>query len=80
MSGPPRASLSAICAGRRLPTISSPLLFLTGASGAGKTTLYRQLVGRVREAILIDGDLLWWVNPAHDDPGSWIRAEAAAGA
>lgn len=50
-----------------------PLLFLTGASGAGKTTLYRQLVGRVSEAILIDADLLWSVNPAHDDPASDYR-------
>jgi chloramphenicol 3-O-phosphotransferase len=51
-----------------------PLLFLTGASGAGKTTLYRQLVGRVPEAVLIDADLLWSVNPAHDDPASGYRA------
>ena len=50
-----------------------PLLFLTGASGAGKTTLYRHLVGRVSEAILIDADLLWSVNPAHNDPTSGYR-------
>ncbi|MHB1924857.1 MAG: AAA family ATPase [Acidimicrobiales bacterium] len=51
-----------------------PLLFLTGASGAGKTTLYRHLLGRVREAILIDQDLLWSVNPAHNDPASGYRS------
>lgn len=50
-----------------------PLLFLTWASGAGKTTLYRQLDGRVPEAILIDAVLLWSVNPAHDDPASGYR-------
>lgn len=38
-----------------------PLLFLTGASGAGKTTLYRALVGNVPEALLIDADILWSV-------------------
>lgn len=52
----------------------APLLFVTGSSGAGKTTLYRHLVGRVREAILIDQDLLWSVSPAHDDPASDYRA------
>jgi energy-coupling factor transporter ATP-binding protein EcfA2 len=51
-----------------------PLLFLTGASGAGKTTLYHHLLGRVREAILIDADLLWSASPAHNDPGSGYRA------
>jgi chloramphenicol 3-O-phosphotransferase len=50
-----------------------PLLFLTGASGSGKTTIYQALLGRVTEAILIDADLLWGVNPAHDDPGSDYR-------
>ena len=50
-----------------------PLLFLTGASGSGKTTIYQALVGRVSEAILIDADLLWSVNSAHDDPASDYR-------
>ncbi len=50
-----------------------PLLLLTGASGAGKTTLTRALTGTVTEAILIDADLLWGVNTAHDDPASGYR-------
>ena len=50
-----------------------PVLFLTGASGAGKTTLARALTGVVTEAILIDADLLWSVSPAHDDPASGYR-------
>jgi predicted kinase len=50
-----------------------PLLFLTGASGAGKTTLSRSLVGTVREAVLVDQDLLWNLDPSHDDPGSNYR-------
>lgn len=50
-----------------------PVLFITGASGAGKTTLYEALVGTVEEAILIDADLLWGVDPGHNDPGSGYR-------
>jgi GTPase SAR1 family protein len=50
-----------------------PLLFLTGASGAGKTTLYRALVGNVPEALLIDADLLWSLDPRHDDPATGYR-------
>lgn len=45
-----------------------PLLFLTGASGPGKTTLYRALLGNVPEALLIDADLLWSLDPRHNDP------------
>jgi adenylylsulfate kinase-like enzyme len=44
---------------RAEPQPVPPLLFLTGASGAGKTTLYHHLPVRGHEAILIDGDLLW---------------------
>jgi chloramphenicol 3-O-phosphotransferase len=50
-----------------------PVLFLTGASGAGKTTLYEALVGQVDEALLVDQDLLWGLNPAYDDPESGYR-------
>jgi hypothetical protein len=50
-----------------------PLLFLTGASGAGKTTIYHALVGNVPEALLIDADLLWGLDPRHDDPATGYR-------
>jgi chloramphenicol 3-O-phosphotransferase len=50
-----------------------PLLFVTGASGAGKSTLHDALVGQVDEALLIDADLLWGVDPGHDDPASGYR-------
>ena len=36
-----------------------PLLLVTGASGAGKTAVYRYLVHRVRSAVLLDSDVLW---------------------
>lgn len=50
-----------------------PILFLTGANGAGKTTIYRHLLGTVTEAVLIDHDLLWGTNPAFDDPSDGYR-------
>lgn len=50
-----------------------PMLFLTGPSGAGKTTVYRHLLSRTPEALLIDHDLLWGANPAHDDPETEYR-------
>jgi chloramphenicol 3-O-phosphotransferase len=49
------------------------VLFITVASGAGKTTLYEALVGTVDEAILVDADLLWGVDPSHNDPESGYR-------
>ena len=63
-----------LCGGRSAIALLPPLLLVTGASGAGKTTLYEALVGRVDEALLIDADLLWGVDPAHDDPSSGYRA------
>jgi hypothetical protein len=62
-----------LCGAQTRFKLLPPLLFLTGASGAGKTTLYRHLLGRVREAILIDHDLLWGLDPAHDDPATGYR-------
>jgi hypothetical protein len=50
-----------------------PLVLLTGGSGAGRTTLYRHLLGRISEAILINADLLWSANPDHDNATSGYR-------
>lgn len=69
-----RTLLCDLCGVSTRIDVLPPLLFVTGASGAGKTTLYDALVGKVDEALLIDADLLWGVNPAHDDPGSGYRA------
>ena len=62
-----------LCGVRSSFEMRPPLLFLTGASGAGKTTLYQSLVGHVREAVLIDQDLLWSVDPAHNSPETNYR-------
>lgn len=51
-----------------------PLFFLTGPSGGGKTSVHRHLLGRVQEAVLIDADLLWGLDPSHDDPDSGYSA------
>ena len=36
-----------------------PLLIISGASGTGKTTVYRHLLGQVSQAIMLDSDILW---------------------
>jgi len=36
-----------------------PLLMLAGASGVGKSTVGWHLAGRVKEAIVLDADILW---------------------
>jgi AAA domain-containing protein len=36
-----------------------PLLVISGASGTGKSTICQQLLGKVKEAVLLDSDILW---------------------
>jgi len=36
-----------------------PLLLVSGASGAGKSTVCHHLLGRVTQAVLLDSDILW---------------------
>lgn len=36
-----------------------PLLIITGASGAGKSTICQMLTGAISEAVLLDSDILW---------------------
>ncbi len=58
----------AICpeCGRRQLFRQLPLLLVCGPSGGGKTAVYRQLLGKVQTAVLLEGDLLW--RPAFDQP------------
>lgn len=51
----------AICpeCGYRHPFISLPLLIISGASGAGKSTACNHLTGRYQESVLLDSDILW---------------------
>jgi hypothetical protein len=51
----------AICpeCGHRHPFLALPLMIVSGASGAGKSTVCNLLTGRVRDAVLLDSDILW---------------------
>jgi predicted kinase len=49
------------CGARTPFTPLPPLLYLTGPSGAGKTTVYEALVGTMAEVVLFDADVVWGV-------------------
>ena len=51
----------AVCpaCGHQHPFLQLPLFCVGGASGSGKTTICRQLMGQCQDAIVLDGDLLW---------------------
>jgi hypothetical protein len=51
----------AICpaCGHNHPFRRLPLLLIGGASGAGKSTVCRHLLGQESEAVLLDADILW---------------------
>jgi predicted kinase len=48
---------------------SHPLLVVTGASGVGKTTAYREVVGTV-DAVVVESDL-YWLEPRGDVEAAW---------
>src|SRR2546421_10045282 len=50
---------------RRFPLL--PMFVLTGASGAGKTTIGDELLGRIGEPVVLDADILWSADM--DTPG-----------
>ena len=52
----------AVCpeCGHEHPFLMLPLLIVTGASGAGKSTILQRLIGTVSEAVLLEGDTLWF--------------------
>jgi hypothetical protein len=41
------------------PFLQLPLLIVSGASGAGKSTVCRQLLGQQQQVVLLDTDILW---------------------
>jgi len=51
----------AICpvCGYKHSFLQLPLLIVGGASGTGKSTVCRALLGRMSEVVLLEGDLLW---------------------
>lgn len=56
-----------------------PLLIVCGPSGAGKSTIINRLAGKIDEAILLEGDILWrpeFADPEISNDGfmeSWLR-------
>lgn len=63
------------CADER-PFVRPPLLVVTGAAGAGKSTLCARLAGTIPGAVLLDADifaedLISVVAPNHDYPAFW---------
>ena len=52
---------AAICpeCGHRHPFRQLPLLLVSGASGAGKSTVCQALMGQLAEVVLLDSDILW---------------------
>jgi hypothetical protein len=51
----------AICpeCGHKHPFRQLPLLIVSGASGAGKSTVCNTLLGNLEEVVLLDSDILW---------------------
>ena len=64
----------AVCprCGHAHPFRQLPLLIVSGASGAGKSTVCRQLVGTVKDAVLLDSDILY--REEFDQPETGHRA------
>jgi hypothetical protein len=52
------AAISPEC-GHRHPFRQLPLLLVSGASGAGKSTVCQALMGQLAEVVLLDSDILW---------------------
>ncbi len=51
----------AICpeCGHKHPFARFPLLIISGASGVGKSTMCRVLLGKLNQVVLLDSDILW---------------------
>src|SRR6266850_883890 len=62
-----------------------PLLIVSGASGAGKSTVCHQLLGKVTDAVLLDSDILWrpefesFGAPAPNFFETWLRVAKSVG-
>jgi adenylate kinase family enzyme len=65
----------AICpaCGDRRPFLRLPLALITGASGAGKSTVLQQLLARDTGWVLLDADVLWRSELEEDFFEIWLR-------
>jgi 2-phosphoglycerate kinase len=55
----------------RIKFIRLPLFILTGASGVGKSTVCLQLAARMKDAVVMESDILW--RPEFDQPETNYR-------
>jgi len=64
---------AAICpeCGFRHSFVQLPLLIVSGASGAGKSTVCHTLIGRLNHVLLLDSDILW--RPEFNTPANKYR-------
>jgi len=51
---------------QRIPFVQAPLFVITGASGAGKSTVCAALTGTMSDTVFMEVDILW--QPAFDTP------------
>ena len=63
----------AICpeCGHRHPFLQLPLLIVAGASSTGKSTICYHLLGRLKEVVALEADILW--RAEFDKPGDRYR-------
>ena len=54
------------------PFLQQPLFIITGASGAGKTTVCLELVSRMSECVVMESDILWGYS-SQDYHDIWLR-------
>jgi hypothetical protein len=74
---------SIVCTcGHRRPIHILPMFVLTGASGAGKTTVGNELLGQITDPVVLDCDILWSEEMDSPDDGyarfrsTWLRVAA----
>ena len=76
---------TAVCplCGYAHPFLQLPLFVLSGASGAGKTTVGLLLVRLLPECVVLDSDILWGAVPATADANgfrnTWLRVAKNVG-
>jgi GTPase SAR1 family protein len=71
--------------GHKHPFLRLPLLIVSGASGAGKSTVCHQLLGKLTDVVLLDSDILWrseFATPGNTGPSfseTWLRVAKSVG-
>lgn len=56
----------------RHPFLQQPLFIITGPSGGGKSTVCLELISRMKECVVLEGDILWGTSES-DYYNMWLR-------